>query len=385
MTIKTKKTVGTRKHDKIKNAREFCRYIKKTIYPNLNFNINYNAIYNRDDLLDSLTHTAMTHDFTQNGSRTLGLIKPDTPAGNTILYHIKKLELKVVQDIFQKSFEAIYREAKTRGVFKEKVDVAIDITDQPYYGNKNDPMVVGTKHQRGTSHAFRFATINIVDKGRRFTLMALPMSELTPKEKVVKKLIDYAKTKIRIKNVYLDRGFFTCKIINLLNEMDVKFLMPAIKNPRIRELIDKHSAPAVIDYKMGIKTAGTKGRGKFREDPSHFNLVIVDDENGIKIVYATNLNITEKNAYDLLKLYKKRWGIETSYRMKGEFKPKTTSKYYIVRLFYFLFSACLYNLWVLANIIVGFIMFDKIVEKPFISAKIFGTVLHTTFCIDDGG
>jgi len=45
--------------------------------------------------------------------------------------------------------------------------------------------------------------------------------------------------------------------------------------------------------------------------------------------------------------------IETFYRVNQDFKAKTTSKKYVVRFFYLIFSACLYNLWILASILVG--------------------------------
>lgn len=51
----------------------------------------------------------------------------------------------------------------------------------------------------------------------------------------------------------------------------------------------------------------------------------------------------------MLRLYKKRWGIETSYRMINEFLPKTTSRSWIVRIFYFILACLIYNTWVVLN------------------------------------
>jgi IS4 transposase len=56
-------------------------------------------------------------------------------------------------------------------------------------------------------------------------------------------------------------------------------------------------------------------------------------------------------AEPLAQAYRRRWGIETSYRKVGEFLPKTTSPTFSVRLFYFLFAVALYNLWVLVNLL----------------------------------
>ena len=137
----------------------------------------------------------------------------------------------------------------------------------------------------------------------------------------------------------------------------------------------EYSSPKVLEYLMVRKNF----------DQVKFKLVIVNDKENIKRVFATNLKVTEDNAKILFKEYGKRWGIETSYRVKGDFKARTTSKKYVVRLFYFMFSSCLYNLWILANIIVGLAILKFIPNKPFITAKMFGVMLYTFFSLIDPG
>ena len=363
---------------KTNELKKLCKLIKKTIYPSLDFKPHYTAKYNTKKFLDLLTHVAMNHDFTHNGSQTFRFVmKENTPASNTLLYHIRKLDIQELKNNFKKAFEEIFKIAKKNNVFKKrKLDVAIDLTDQLYYGDKNDFMVCETKPQKGTTHCFRFATINIVENGRRFTLLALPMHAFDEKYKIVNELIDYAKSKISLRNVYVDRGFFNVKCIMALEKQKVRWLMPAIRNTAIKKLMKEYSSPKVLEYLMGRKNF----------DQVKFKLVIVNDKENIKRVFATNLRITEDNAKILFKEYGKRWGIETSYRVKGDFKARTTSKKYVVRLFYFMFSSCLYNLWILANILVGLAILKFIPNKPFITAKMFGVMLYT-FCslIDPGG
>ena len=86
-----------------------------------------------------------------------------------------------------------------------------------------------------------------------------------------------------------------------------------------------------------------------------------------------DVNLTER----LFLLYRKRWGIETSYRVKKHsYLPKTTSKNYLVRLFYFMFSVLLYNLWILADILIWLALFGVIKESHLLTSKYFGTVLY---------
>ena len=68
-------------------------------------------------------------------------------------------------------------------------------------------------------------------------------------------------------------------------------------------------------------------------------------------------------------MYRKRWGIETGYRMIRKFLARTTSKRHSIRLLYFYLAILLYNMWVLMNIVVRV----KIIAenlKVFIASKL---------------
>jgi putative transposase len=103
-------------------------------------------------------------------------------------------------------------------------------------------------------------------------------------------------------------------------------------------------------------------------------------------VFATNIHFEDidVNLIDRLSLlYSKRWGIETSYRVKKHsFRAKTTSKNYRIRLFYFLFSVLLYNMWILANVLIWLYLCGKVEDNHLIASKFFGTIL---IAIDPGG
>ena len=78
-----------------------------------------------------MTHATMNHDFTHNGSQTFRFVmKENTLASNTLLYHIRKSELEELKNNFRKAFEEIFKIAKKNNVFKKKkLDVAIDLND----------------------------------------------------------------------------------------------------------------------------------------------------------------------------------------------------------------------------------------------------------------
>jgi len=86
---------------------------------------------------------------------------------------------------------------------RRRADIAIDFTEIFYYGNRRTPMVVGKMPERGTDKCYKFITLNIVESGKRFTLLALPVSNLNSKEELLTKLIYYAKKRIKINHVYV--------------------------------------------------------------------------------------------------------------------------------------------------------------------------------------
>ena len=226
-------------------------------------------------------------------------------------------------------------------------------------------MVVGRKYDNGTDKCYRFATINIVEADRRFTLLALPVGHFDRKEDILANLIEYAKRRIKVRKVYLDRGFFSTKCIQILNKYHVSFLMPCTAYSTIVGLLKISPAPSIIkDFRIGDVPVN----------------VIIIEKYGRKYAFASNEDWDENDvdlADKIFRQYGKRWGIETSYRVKKHsFRPKTTSKNYFIRFFYFMFSVLMYNLWILLDIILCIIIFGMKQTKHTITSKLFATIFY---------
>ncbi|MCK4497194.1 MAG: transposase [Candidatus Aenigmarchaeota archaeon] len=361
----SKRTFFRKKQRKL---RETCKLMRKAIYPMVNLDIAHNSVYKKSDFLDLITHVALTHDFTENGSATFNLTKKG-PNGDTLLYHIKKYRHRMpMEEMFKRVFDMTFEMAKKSGFLNRPMELAIDYTDILYYGDSHDYMVLGTKPQKGTCYAYKFAVVSIVTNGERFILYALPVSPETKKVQVVRDLIEYAKSKVRIKRVYMDRGFFGGEVIDFLNRKRIEFIMPATRSWRIKRIMDERGAPYVTDYKM---------RNEWLKYTTWFKLAIVkSSKDSKKYAFATNMDITENNSFLLFDYYDRRWGVETAFRVKESFRARTTSKNYIIRLFYFMFSTVLYNLWVIVNAMLCMFLFGSLRDKPIVTAKIVGTLLY---------
>jgi len=179
-------------------------------------------------------------------------------------------------------------------VGREEVEIAIDSTDWLYYG-KEVPWVVRVQPREGTSKGFKFMTVNIVEPGLRFTVAIKPVFEFSDEVKILEELIKEVKRWFRVKCVYLDRYFFNVKFIAKLQELGLKFIMPAIKNPKVKRLLEQFDAPTIVRYRM---------EGGDRK--VYFNLFIVEGNDGQKIVFASNYPYYYESV--IAEKYRRRWG-----------------------------------------------------------------------------
>ncbi len=374
---KPKKGVSDRTfyRKKSEKLRETTRLMRRQMYPMVKLELGRNSTYKQEDFLDMLTHVALTHDFTENGSNTYAYQrKGRTPTADTLLYHMKKYgHRKAVEGMYDRVFEATIEMARKAGFLSRPLDLAIDMTDIMYYGDSCDYMVVGTKPTKGTCYAFKFATVTAVLNGERFILYTIPVDKDRSTAATVRSLLEFVKGKVSISRVYLDRGFSNTGVIEYLNSQGVKFVMPAVKSYRIKGIMRLNKAPYVTDYRM-VDT--------FMVGRAWMKLVLLKPSNGKgnpdeTYAFVTNIEgITPKNAGMIQDFYDRRWGIETAFRVKEAFRARTTSKNYIVRLFYFLFSVTLYNLWIMVNTLISLSIFGKLPDRPLVTAKLFGTLLY---------
>jgi len=368
-----KKTIKKKKKSYDREIKETIKLVKRLVYPNVNIKMHHNARFTTKDLLDVLVHVGLTHDFTNNGSYTFkqSNIDIDSPSGDLMMHHFSKFKsIDQLQGLFDSVLDVIFRFAKREYnlLNRRKLDIAYDVHKICYYG-KSMPYICGGEHKNGTNQFFDFLTCSIVVAGKRFILDAIPIHPIDRLENLIERSLSKVKKKIKINFVYLDRGFDRAKIINVLKKNKVSFLMPKVRTPTVKSWFDKSescSSRVIQNFQIG--------RGK---EKAFANLVLVDDELGIKRAFISNFDIAPCIAYRLYGMYSKRWGIEISYRnIEHDFKPRTTTRNHYIRIFYFLFSACLFNLWVLTNICIGLLIYGRVLKKPMITAKMFSTILY---------
>lgn len=139
--------------------------------------------------------------------------------------------------------------------------------------------------------------------------------------------------KTSIKLLLVDKGFYTKNVIKLLIANKIPFIMPVIREKRVRKLI------------KAFKKGDISNKIKYQFGDSEINLLFLEVEDDI-LVYATN---TRKSVFTAHKLYAKRWQIETNFREQHRFTFKTCTKDFMVRYFAFALAGLLFNAWQLTR------------------------------------
>jgi hypothetical protein len=201
-----------------------------------------------------------------------------------------------------------------------------------FYGDSASEGVVGAVRKNGSNRAYRFATVSVLVNGQRLTLAVTPMLDRCTLWHVKHLLACVAELGLAIKLLLFDRGYYSTALIRFLDEAGFRYIMH----------IPRHGRPLEAGEDRLYTTTTHKRRVV---EQATFRRVVVR-QNGKLLVFATNTSLKPMRLH---KLFRKRWGIETSYRMIGLFLAKTTSKRYGLRKLFFFLAVVLYNLWVLGN------------------------------------
>lgn len=313
----------------------------------INLGMGKNSIYDQEDIFNILLWASINHTSAESSVFELENVnkRENIPSADIVFHHIERQSYSELQTQLERVINSSFQMAMKRRLFGKYAAVAVDIHDIPYYGKVNNSLVMGCKHKKGTSYCYKYATIDIIEKNQRFTLKAIPLTQLSnDNAAIVNKLLEYAMKYVHVKYVLLDRGFYSKEVFKVLEKLQLKFIMPAIKSDRIKQVVMDNSnrESYFLKYIMGTKKNNVT-----------FNLVVKYDEKDKEYhIFATNFEIKYKNDIErIAEMYRKRWGIETGYRVKNDFLAMTTTECCTVRMLYFMISVILYNFWLLCNLI----------------------------------
>lgn len=232
-------------------------------------------------------------------------------------------------------------------------EIAIDWHLMPYYGkpHKSRNELCGGPRRDGTSTFHTYATACIVSRGQRYTLALTWVRRHESTTTVLKRLLSQIdELGLKTKCLLLDRMFFTFAVTHFLKQRNMPFLMPVMfrgRKPKKRRpatglrwikqqqagwyqhTMKKGGEEVTMSICVGYRSHRNRKDGKRRSQKLLF---------AAWRVRGTPVEIRER--------YRKRFGIETSYRQMHQAKIHTCTRKPHLRLFFVAVALILRNLWV---------------------------------------
>lgn len=297
--------------------------------------------YSPQDLFEILLRAASRGDSIEHTVRQL----EGAPSGNGIRYHLDKLsEMATVEQQLNRALQSRIPPKIT----KHSQRLAIDLHLIPYYGTPTDaeaPYIYRSQAKAGTTTFFAYATVYVICRNKRVTLVIHAVHRQETLVATLTYLLAMLHPlKIRVKRLYLDRGFYSVPVIRWLKALNLPFLMPAVirgKTGGTRQLL--------VGRKSYI-TRYTLTSANYGSVTCQMR-VVCNYYKGFKgkhgISYTLYVVHRVKVAlHQLHHHYKHRFGIETSYRIKNHCRIRTTSKNPVTRFLFVALAFILVNLWV---------------------------------------
>lgn len=235
-------------------------------------------------------------------------------------------------------------------LWRRPQEIAIDFHDRPYYGKEeqDEALWVRGRAKNGTTRFYRIATAYIMVNNLRFTLAVCFVLPDRSTVDVLRDLLRRVRTlRLQVRRLFLDRGFGSVAV---------------------QSFLEKEQIPALIACTIRGKTGGTRalcrGRKSYR---TQYTFTAGDGQKRTADIAVCRVFTTAKRTgrlrrraswqlFILINLdmtlrqirqrYRRRFGIETSYRCASKVRGWTTSPNPAYRFFLMNLGILLVNIWV---------------------------------------
>jgi putative transposase len=291
--------------------------------------------------IKDIFHTVVSMSVENSSVHSISKHYLDVACETSLRYHFKKL---IMEELINSNEKILLQEITKTLKTGKSYDFAIDLTNDPYYGkidSSNEKYVIGGQAKKSTNSFYSFISLYITDPNERFTVSVLPVEKHKTMVEYLTYFLDLIKRlNLEIKILCLDRGFYSIDVFEFLQKNNVPHIVPVIKRgkqmnqilkgikARSEQYVMKNSMKKIllniiIDVKYLKGKRGKKGR-------ENFGFVVF----GVKW-----------SPRKVSTVYRRRFAIESSYRMRNIVKPKTSTKNAEIRYFYTLVSFLLKNIW----------------------------------------
>jgi putative transposase len=213
--------------------------------------------------------------------------------------------------------------------------LAIDLVLIPYHGQpqEQDDEVMRGPARAGTTHFHGYATATLVHDKRRYTLALRFVRKGETMDTIVRWLLDRIKRlKLWIQRVYLDSGFASVPVFKTLARRRLAYLVPLPARGRSGGVRVLFTGPRSYrtNYTLDSHTFGTcrvpvAVRLRYYRGRKH-------KHGRWWLVYAASQLPRGISPQQVAQWYRRRFGIETTYRLMNRVRARTSSRSPVLRL-----------------------------------------------------
>ena len=218
--------------------------------------------------------------------------------------------------------------------------------------------LVKSRHRRGTCWFEAYIVLQIVDKGVQIVLACLPVDDLSNLARFIPILAKEIRAAgINRARILLDRQFFDEADVRALKGTGFRWIVPCRNIPEVKKALAEAVARGKDTGVVRMTITGRDGRKSeywMRYEPRKRGEE--DDEDagmrrGRKKLepHQRLIGFAMSHKSEKPRRYRKRWGIETRFKMVSNRRIKTSSPLPNVRLLAFVYSLMGTNVWVMIN------------------------------------
>ena len=272
----------------------------------------------------------------------------EAPSGN----RLREVLVEALPDRagVQRALNRIFHQQLHPSLLKGKraYNIAIDLTLIPYHGQpyQDKKEIMRGAPKSGTTHFHGYATVSIVHDNRRFVVALRFVEYGEEMANIVRWLIKHIKLlKIRLRRVFLDKGFCSKPVFKVLDQHKLSHVVPIPvrgKSGGVRCLFQGKSRKTTYTFhslKYGtytVQAVVTKrySKGRYgRHISKWFAYAVAGLPAGIPPA-------------QVFELYRQRFGIESSYRQMNQVRARTSTRNPVIRLLLVGLAFVIFNLYI---------------------------------------
>lgn len=310
----------------------------------------------------------------------------DNPSADRVQDRVNELDLDQIDQLLNGWMNEQIK--RLRFHQNTKLTISIDFHQQPYYGDPSPEWVIGMKRKKGTSYCICFVLVTITTNKIRCPIYVklVTKKEYSNKVGLFTKIWSELPLNLLIQRVFLDRWFSDDSIIEFLNDRRLEYVIATRRGLSVRktlgtiqECLKQLAGFSGINFddrrelgqwvrKRGLDTFTVKYITlKKGGTPTTLVAAFVRIKNYNRdptkrwtyglYLYITNCRVSPRY---IVKLYSKRWIIETDIRCIGTFKAVTNSISPQLRFLFFGLAVLFDLLWVFYSTLV-----NRLLDQPY--------------------